>query len=198
MRNLQEAVQHRRTNYTLGKTVPVLPSEIVAVVERMTREVPSAFNMQSSRVIIAFGEHHEAIWAYAKEALRTVVPADAFANTEKRLDGFAAGFGTILFFEETKTVEAMQAQYALYAQNFPTWAAQSNGMLQFAIWTALSDMGLGVNLQHYNPLIDEEVKRHFDAPESWTLVAQMVFGEELAPPEPIEKMAIAERVKVLG
>ena len=57
-------------------------------------------------------------------------------------------------------------------------------------------MGLGVNIQHYNPLIDDEVKAHFDVPESWSLVAQMVFGAPLAPPQPIEKMPIEERVKV--
>jgi predicted oxidoreductase (fatty acid repression mutant protein) len=54
----QEAVINRRTNYALGKEIPVLPSQIVAAVERMTQEVPSSFNMQSARVVLAMGEHH--------------------------------------------------------------------------------------------------------------------------------------------
>ncbi|MBB5337159.1 nitroreductase family protein [Pectinatus brassicae] len=90
----------------------------------------------------------------------------------------------------------MQEDYALYADNFPIWAQQSNGMLQFAIWTALTNMGLGANLQHYNPLIDEKIKALFAVPASWKLIAQMPFGQPLKAPEPIEKMAINERVKI--
>ena len=90
----------------------------------------------------------------------------------------------------------MQQQFAAYAENFPIWAQQSNGMLQFAIWTALTNMGLGVNLQHYNPLIDDEVKQAFQVPDSWKLIAQMPFGAPIEPPKAIEKIAIEERVKV--
>lgn len=198
MRCFQEAVINRRTNYALGKDIPVLPSQIVAAVERMTKEVPSAFNMQSARVVLAMGEHHEKVWDITKETLRKIVPVERFAATEEKIDSFAAGYGTVLFFEETETVKAMQEKFQPYAENFPIWASQANGMLQFSIWTMLANMGLGVNIQHYNPLIDAEVKAHFAVPESWNLVAQMVFGAQLAPPQPIEKMPISERVKVFG
>ena len=90
----------------------------------------------------------------------------------------------------------MQQQFSAYAENFPIWAQQANGMLQFAIWTALANLGLGVNLQHYNPLIDEEVKKTFQVPDSWKLIAQMPFGAKLEAPKTIEKMDIAERVKI--
>jgi len=57
-------------------------------------------------------------------------------------------------------------------------------------------MGLGVNLQHYNPLIDEPIKQIFALPDSWDLVAQMVFGEKLEEPQPIEKVPTGVRVKI--
>lgn len=196
MKCFQEAVRNRRTNYALGREIGVLPSQIIAAVESMTKEVPSSFNMQSARVIVAMGEHHEKIWHITKETLRKIVPAEKFAPTEAKIDGFAAAYGTILFFDETATVTHMQQQFAAYAENFPIWAQQSNGMLQFAIWTALTNMGLGVNLQHYNPLIDDEVKQAFQVPDSWKLIAQMPFGAQVEPPKPIEKIAIEERVKV--
>ena len=198
MKCFQESVIHRRTNYALGKNIKVLPSQIVAAVERMTQEVPSAFNMQSARVILAMNEHHDKIWNITKDVLKKIVPADKFAGTETKINGFAAGYGTILFFDETKTVKEMQEKFAPYADNFPIWASQANGMLQFAIWTMLDNMGLGVNLQHYNPLIDDEVKKYFKVPESWTLVAEMVFGELLEPAKPIEKLPINERVKIFS
>ena len=196
MKCFQEAVTNRRTNYALGRNVTVLPSQITAAVEKMAHEVPSAFNMQSARVVLAFGEHHDKIWSITMDALRAVVPADKFAPTEAKIQGFAAAYGTVLFFEETSVVEKMQQQFAAYAANFPIWAQQANGMLQFAVWTALTNMGLGVNLQHYNPLIDAAVKEYFQVPDSWQLVSQMPFGEILEPPKAIEKFPVAERVRV--
>lgn len=196
MRCFQEAVTNRRTNYAIGKNIAVLPSQIIAVVEKMTKEVPSSFNMQSARVVVALNDNHDKIWQITKDTLHGIVPADKFAPTEAKIDSFAAGYGTILFFDETATVKKMQEDYALYADNFPIWAQQSNGMLQFAIWTALTNMGLGANLQHYNPLIDEKIKALFAVPASWKLIAQMPFGQPLKAPEPIEKMAINERVKI--
>ncbi len=196
MKCFQEAVTNRRTNYALGRNVTVLPSQITAAVEKMAHEVPSAFNMQSARVVLAFGEHHDKIWSITMDALRSVVPTDKFAPTEAKIQGFAAAYGTVLFFEETSVVEKMQQQFAAYAANFPIWAQQANGMLQFAVWTALTNMGLGVNLQHYNPLIDAAVKEYFQVPDSWQLVSQMPFGEILEPPKAIEKLPVAERVRV--
>jgi uncharacterized protein len=196
MRTFMEAVTNRRTNYALGRDIAVLPSSISATVEKMVYEVPSAFNMQSSRVVLAFGEKHDKIWQITKEILRGIVPQDRFAQTEEKINGFAAAYGTILYFEETETIKNMQKQFAAYADNFPVWAQHANGMLQFAVWTALTDLGLGVNIQHYNPIIDDKVKAFFDVPDSWKLTAQMPFGAILHEPSVIEKMSIKERVKI--
>ena len=193
-RNFYEAVAHRRTNYALGKNIPVTEVEIIDTVEKVTKEVPSAFNMQSGRVIIALGKKHDAVWNIVMETLRKIVPADKFAPTEAKVKGFAAAYGTLLYFEETNTVKKLQEQFPGYAANFPIWSSQGNGMLQFALWTALTDLGLGVNIQHYNPIIDDAIKKEFDVPDSWTLVAQMPFGEATADPKPIEKLPIGERV----
>jgi len=196
MRCFQEAVSNRRTNYVLGKEIDVLPSQIIAVIEKMVKEVPSAFNMQSARVIVALGENHDAVWQITKGILKKIVPADNFAGTEEKINGFAAAYGTILYFDETETVQNMQQKFAAYADNFPIWAQQANGMLQFAIWTALTNMGLGANLQHYNPLIDDQIKEKFSVPKSWKLIAQMPFGQPLQAPQGIDKMLIADRVKI--
>ena len=155
-----------------------------------------SFNMQSGRIIIATGENHDKIWNITMETLRKIVPAEAFGRTEDKIKGFAAAYGTILYFDETATVKNMQEQFPAYADNFPIWAQQANGMMQFAIWTALTDLGLGVNIQHYNPLIDEEVKKTFGVPDSWQLIAEMPFGEALQAPNAITKLPIDERVKV--
>ena len=48
----------------------------------------------------------------------------------------------------------MQEKFAPYAANFPVWANQANGMLQFTVWSALRELNIGANIQHYNPVID--------------------------------------------
>ena len=196
MRSFVEAVKNRRSIYALGKNIPVLESEVMSAVERMVKDVPSAFNMQSARVVVAMKEHHENIWEITESALRKIVPEEKFEPTKQKIDGFAAGYGTILFFEESDTIYEMQKKFPTYADNFPIWAAQANGMLQFAIWTELENMGLGVNIQHYNMLIEEDIKKIFNLSGTWDLVAQMVFGEKLEDPAPIEKMSTGERVQV--
>ena len=196
-KTVQQMFAKRRTNYTLGKDVTLPQEEITARIEAVVREVPSAFNMQSGRIIIAYGSAHDKIWQITKDTLRAVVPAEAFANTEKKIDSFAAAYGTILYYDDTDVVKKMQEQFPLYAANFPTWAQQANGMMQYALWTLFANMGLAANLQHYNPLIDEALASEFDVPASWQLIAQMPFGQPLSQPGPIEKLPIDERVKIV-
>lgn len=196
MSSLISSLTKRRTNYALGKNITASNKEIVDEIRELIVQVPTAFNMQSSRVIIAFGSNHEKIWQITKDILKKIVVPDNFAGTAKKIDSFAAAYGTILYFEETETIKAMQKQFATYADNFPIWGQQANGMLQLAVWTALTDMGLGVNLQHYNPLIDKDVKKLLAVPDSWQLISQMPFGQILQTPDKIEKMDAAQRVKV--
>ena len=194
MKSYQEAVRNRRSIYKLGREIPVLQTEIIAAVERMTKEVPTPFNMQSARIVVTMLDHHENVWDITRSALQSIDKLSP--ETDAKIDGFSDAYGTILFFESSNMIKAMQDQFPLYKDNFPGWAMQANGMLQFAIWTALEDMGLGVNLQHYNPLIDEDIKKIFDLPDSWDLVAQMVFGEKLEDAPPIAKIPTGSRVKI--
>lgn len=70
----------------------------------------------------------------------------------------------------------LQAKFPLYADNFPVWAEQANGILQYMVWTSLAENNVGASLQHYNPLIDEKVREEWRLPQSWRLRAQMPFG----------------------
>lgn len=197
MANFIDAVKQRRTNYALGKEIPVSEGQIVETIQTVVREVPSAFNMQSGKVVVALGAVHDRIWEITMDTLRPIVPPANFAATEQKIHSFAAAYGTVLFFDDTSIVDDLARQFPTYADNFPVWAQQANGMMQFAVWTALADLGLGVNIQHYNPLIDDEVKQLVHAPESWKLIAQMPFGQVLEAPKPIQKVPVEERVKIL-
>ena len=173
---LYTAMKTRRSRYDLTNKSTISDERIKEVLKDAINYTPSAFNSQSSRVLLLLGDRHKKLWDITADTLRKIVPADAFASTQSKLDGFAGAYGTILFFEDMSVVEGLQEKFALYADNFPIWSNQSAGMLQYSVWTSLANEGLGANLQHYNPLIDETVLKEFNLPSTWRLMAQMPFG----------------------
>jgi Predicted oxidoreductase related to nitroreductase len=132
-----------------------------------------------------------------KKLLRKIVPAEAFSATENKIDGaFAAGYGTVLYFEDQTVVKGLQDAFAAYAENFPVWSNHTSAMHQLSIWTMLEEVGFGASLQHYNPLIDEEVAKEWSLPSTWKLVAEMPFGIPTQGPGEKEFKPLNERVKV--
>ena len=187
----------RRTNYKLGAETPIPEEEITAIVREIVRQSPSAFNSQSSRVAILYTESSKKFWEIAFNAIKSVCPQDRVPQLKEKIDSFAAAFGTILFFDDENVTNAAAADFPQYAKNFPVWAQQANGMLQFAVWTALCVSGFGVNLQHYNPVIDTAEREEFGFPMRWKLIAQMPFGTPLEPPAPKQTLNVDSRVIVI-
>jgi uncharacterized protein len=179
-----ESIQRRRTQYSLGKSLPIAPAGVVELIQDAVRHAPSSFNSQSSRVVILFGAQSERFWAIVEATLRKVTAVDAFPRTQKKMAAFAAGAGTVLFFEDQETVRGLQGKYPLYADHFPSFSEHSSGMAQFAVWSVLANAGIGASLQHYHPLIDAEVAATWQLDPAWKLRAQMPFGSnEAALPE---------------
>ncbi|MBV2143240.1 nitroreductase family protein [Falsochrobactrum sp. TDYN1] len=190
-----DSLKKRRTQYALGKTLPLSQEAVANLIRDAIKHAPSSFNSQSSRAIVLFGAQSEKLWGLVKEELRKIVPADSFAATEAKVDSFASGAGTVLFFEDQDVVKNLQENFALYADNFPIWSEQAGGMAQFAVWLAFSHAGIGASLQHYNPLIDTEVAKEWNIPASWKLRAQMPFGSHEQPFPEKEFMDDSERFK---
>ena len=188
-------IEQRRTIYSIGNNVSLSQDEIEQTIKNAVRLSPSSFNSQTSRVVILFGDAHQKFWNIVRETLRKIVPADAFEGTNGKINGFAAGFGTALFYEDQAVVKALQEQFALYADNFPVWSEHSTAIAQFATWTALAEKNIGASLQHYNPIVDAETAAAFDVPDQWKLRAQLVFGSIEAPAGEKTIIADEERFK---
>lgn len=196
-KNFFEAVKGRRSVYAISKESPISDEQIQKIVEEAVLHSPTSFNSQSSRAVVLLGEQHDKLWDITAETLRKIVPTEQFEGTAQKLASFKAGYGSVLFFEDQAVVKHLQENFALYAENFPIWANQSSGILQFVVWTAFAEQGLGASLQHYNPLIDDEVKETFGIPAEWKLIAQLPFGTTVTPPGEKEFQTIEERVKVI-
>jgi predicted oxidoreductase (fatty acid repression mutant protein) len=196
-KDIYRFVKERRSIYGISSGSPVSDERIKEIIEHAVKHAPSAFNSQSSRIVVLLGEQHNKLWDIAKETLRKIVPAEQFAATEAKINSFKIGYGTILCFEDKAVIEGLQKNFELYKDNFPVWAQQSNGMLQYIIWTSLHAEGFGVTLQHYSNLIEAEVKKQWNLPDSWELIAQMPFGKPTAEPKEKEFLPVEDRVIVL-
>lgn len=176
-----EKIKQRRSIYAIGKNVSQKPEQLDAVIQEAIKQSPSSFNSQSSRAVTLYGESHTKFWEIVRETLRKMVPEENFESTSQKIDSFSAGYGTVLFYEDQDVIKDLQDQFPLYADNFPVWSEHSSAIAQFATWTALAEINIGASLQHYNPIVDEEVAQTFDIPANWKLRAQLVFGSIEAP-----------------
>ena len=199
-RDFIEAIKHRRTYYDIGNSMLTSERKVIEIIDTALLYIPSAFNVQSTRIVILFGEHHAKLWEITKDTLRKIVPEKAFERTQQKIDNsFAAGCGTILFFEDTEAVEMQKREMPTYADMFDIYSVQTSAMHQFAIWTMLTDAGYGASLQHYNPLIDNAVMERWLISSKWRLIAQMPFGTPLdIPTERLQRSAPQSRRVVFG
>ena len=194
-KNFYEALKERRSIYAISKETTVSNERIQEVINEAVLHTPSAFNSQSARVVVLFGENHNKLWDITEASLKKIVPEENFAPTKEKIDSFRNGYASVLFFEDQNVVKNLQEQFSLYKDNFPVWSQQSSGMLQYVIWTSLAVEGLGASLQHYNELIEEDVAKEWNIPSGWKLVAQMPFGKPVAGAGEKEFMPLDERVK---
>ena len=199
LKTLEKLAEKRRSVYALSDQLPVSNDEIVKLVEHAVLHTPSSFNSQSTRIAVLFGDDHNKLWQLTEDTLHDIVDnEEQFAATKQKMDGFKAGAGTILFFEDHSVVRDMQAAAPLYADKFPIWAHQTNAMHQYIIWTALASIDVGANLQHYNPIIDKKVAEEWNIDEHWELNAQMVFGAIEQPAGDKAFQPLDKRMKVFG
>ena len=196
MKDILTAIKDRRSYYSIEKKSPISDDELIEALKTIVKNSPSGFNMQSGKIVILLDEHHDKLWDIVMNTLRDRVPTDKFGESEKKINGFAAGYGTVMYFDDKAIVEKTAEENPKYADNFRLWAEHGMGILQVNIWNVLEAMGFGVNIQHYNPIIDEEVKSTWNIPESWALRAQMPFGLPTAEPKEKEFLPIEERVKI--
>ncbi|ANF81758.1 nitroreductase [Acinetobacter sp. NCu2D-2] len=172
-----DLITKRRTIYAIGKNVEQTPEYLTDLIQNAIKQSPSSFNSQSSRAVILFNTEHEKFWGFVADKLKSYAKdEEGAAKTAAKMATFAAGVGTVLFFEDQEVIKGLQEQFPSYAENFPIWGEHSTAIAQFATWTALHTEGLGASLQHYNPIVDEQVHSEWNVPATWKLRAQLVFG----------------------
>ncbi|UZQ50689.1 nitroreductase family protein [Clostridium kluyveri] len=196
IKNFYEAVKHRRSIYGISKEKVISDDRIIEVVEEAVKNAPSAFNSQTARVVVLLGQNHDKLWDITEGELKKRVPAERFSKTAEKIQSFRSGYGSVLFFEDEDAVSELEKNFPRYKENFPIWSQQGSAILQYIIWTSLEVEGFGASIQHYNPLIDEEVKKTYNIPDNWKLIAQLPFGKPTIPAGEKEIKPLKDRLKI--
>ncbi|MDQ0176776.1 nitroreductase family protein [Bacillus chungangensis] len=173
--SLYKTVCERRSIRKVGNE-PAVDRKKIEDVVKMALHVPSAFNMQSGRIAVLLEKEHVDFWEMVVQALKEKAAPDRFEAAQSKIRGFQSGIGTLLFFEDEKTIQQLREKYITYKDQFTVWSHEGSGMLQYAAWLGLTANGFGASLHHYNLLIDEQVKAKWAFPSEWEMIAQMPFG----------------------
>ncbi|KAK1751938.1 nitroreductase [Echria macrotheca] len=197
---LRDAIKNRGSLHALSDDVQIPDSIVIDTVRHAILNAPTPFNCQSGRAVVLLKEEHKKFWDMAYDVSKAAVAPPVFEKAfGPRIKMFRAAYGTILFYESGAALEAQAQKTPMVKDKLPEWSEQSNGMLEYAVWTMLTAEGFGVNLQHYNPIVDAATAKQWGIPADWSLKAQMVFGKPTGPRimektfEPVE-----DRMKVFG
>ena len=64
-----KSLNKRRTYYAINKQLPVKEEQVIELIKKTTELVPDAFDMKSSRVVVALGEKQNQLWELANKIL---------------------------------------------------------------------------------------------------------------------------------
>ncbi len=198
MFDFEELITKRRSIYHLGNKIPMPITKIEKLIKSAIKYCPTPFNSQSGRIALLFDNANKKLWHLTEQQLQKVTPPEKFSATQQKTASFAAGIGTVLFFIDDTITQDLQKKFPLYADKFSIWAEQAQGMLQYIVWTLLAEHHIGASLQHYNPLIDNDVKQSFQIPNSWRLTAQMPFGSIELPADEKTFIPLEQRIKIFN
>ncbi|KAI0517874.1 nitroreductase [Xylaria bambusicola] len=198
--SLLDAIKQRSSLHVLTDDVSIPDARVQEIVREAILHAPTPFNCQSGRAVVLLKDDHKKFWDIAHDAAKAAVPPAAFEKAfEPRVKMFRASYGTILFYESQEALDKVGSKVPMVKAMMPQWSEHATGMLQYAVWTMLCAEGLGVNLQHYSPMVDAPTAKQWNIPADWTLKAQMVFGKPTGGRlhektfEPVE-----DRLKVYG
>lgn len=108
------AVAARRSFYQISSQSPPIDfNAIKNIVEEAVKYTPSPYNSQTGRAVLVSGEAHKATWSLIKTHILEWLPkgdAAAAKTHSDRIDGFAAGYGTVLFFEDQDVIADLNSK----------------------------------------------------------------------------------------
>ncbi|MCE3315546.1 nitroreductase family protein, partial [Staphylococcus aureus] len=74
--SFNEAIETRRTIYNLEKTISISDEELEELIAHAVKHIPSAFNSQSTRIVLLLNDKNEQFWENTKSILKETMGFD--------------------------------------------------------------------------------------------------------------------------
>ncbi|HCY06796.1 MAG TPA: hypothetical protein DHS57_05925, partial [Erysipelotrichaceae bacterium] len=88
-----DMMKKRRSRYDINNKLTVSEDTIKELFKDAVIYTPSAFNSQSSRILVLLQGKHEELWDLITEEIRKVAPKEGFERTVNKMNSFKAGYG---------------------------------------------------------------------------------------------------------
>lgn len=83
--------QNRRSNYNLSAESTVSDAELQSILEHAVKHSPTAYNSQTSRVVLTLGTKHQELWSQVLDAYIPAIGDDSGSQQGFRLNTGAEG-----------------------------------------------------------------------------------------------------------
>lgn len=197
MAELKDVLLGRRSIYALGQNTDLTVEDVVDRLRKVQQTVPSASNSQTTRLVVVTEENNNKLWDLIMSVQKEVLDQGTWDFMSPIMANAKEALGTVLFFEDRDAVDAMPAK----GDRAEAYKQNNSANSQFAVWLALTELGLGGSLQHFNigyeQGFDKAIRELFDLPESYELIAQMPFGSIEAPAGEKEKIDPTVQVQLI-
>ena len=103
-----DIIKSRRSIYDLNDQLPISEKVVINTIKHVIVESPTAFNMQSSHLVVLMNDEHSKLWQIVTDTLKKEVAEDKFASTQAKMDMFSKAKGTILFFDDRHVIDQLK------------------------------------------------------------------------------------------
>lgn len=198
MSNFLEIANKRRTQYMIGGEANHSIEEIAAELAKVVTASPSAFNSQTTRLVIVSEAANQKVWEIIDRTQKEILDEGMYNYFKGVFDTAKNAVGTVLFFEDRQTLEE---KVTTTPERRELYKEQNAAIAEYAAWLHLAELGYGANLQHFNigfqQGFDRSIKEALDLPDHWELNAQMPFGPVIEPAQDLEKLSHEEQVRII-
>ncbi len=151
------------------------------------RLTPAAYNLPPWRVVLVH-ERRDELWAEVAAGFREGLSGERLQRYLDRLDGFRGGVAVALIFEDRAVERMLREEKGAAPEVAQGFVQQALGMVQLALWLAITVEGLATSLQHWDDLIGARAARFAGlAEDEFGLVATMPIGYAAEEPRAIER-----------
>ena len=182
---LQTLLEERRSIRRLrGGPFPPAARQRILEAVRLT---PASYNLPPWRVVLV-ADNLDALYAEIAAGFRESLDGDRLERYLERLQGFAGGVAVALVFVDTTVEQTLRDEKGLAATVAAGYVQQALGMVQYALWLAVTAEGLATSLQHWDEFAGPRLTRFAALPaDRFTLIATMPIGYPAEDPRPIER-----------